>query len=499
MEFKYFIIPKQIKKDLDKFDKENPGKIVVRFPPAPSGMALHLGHSKGMYLNACIAVKYKGKLIIRIDDTNPLTDTKESADAILEDIKFLGCKLDHLTYSSDHFELLINCCEKFISEGKAYVDLTDSEMLSKSREAGVATEYRDTSIQDNMDRWNKMKFGELTNGCVRLKIDMNHKNKAMRDFAIFRPVNAIHYRTKDKFKVYPTYDFSCPIVDSIEGITHVFRSVEFNERDEQYEFILKNLGMRMPMLYHYGKLSIKGAEMSKRKIKKSIEDKIYSGWDDPRLYTIRGLFNRGLSMKALEEFMNITGYPPGNMELEPDNLWSVNRKIVDKLATRYVVLPVNCKSVDMKLGGNEDSHKLVDSTQVVKFHRNPDLGKKTIYYTDKMLFDVNDINDLKDNEEITLMNYGNVIYKDGLFVTNTKGDFKTTSKKILWLPISDENKNVDVRIRSFDSDNKEVVKDYYGEPDMITINKGDYVQFLKMNYYVCCKKDGNKLEFYEML
>jgi glutamyl-tRNA synthetase len=497
MEFKYLTVSKQIKQKLDKFDKENKGQIVTRMPPEPSGY-LHLGHAKALYINASVAKKYNGKLIIRMDDTNPSLESDEFEKAIFDDLKILGCDMKYVTYSSDHFDLLIKCAEQFIKDGVAYVDFTEITKMREMREAGKDTEYRNNSTEDNLTNWNKMKNGELTEGCVRLKIDMNHKNKAMRDFSIFRPINISHHRTGDKYKVYPTYDFSCPIVDSVEGITHVFRSDEFNERDEQYEFILKYLNMRIPELFHYGKVAIKGAEMSKRKIKKSIEDKIYSGYDDPRLYTIRGLFNRGLSIKALEEFMNITGYPPSTIELEPDNLWSINRKIIDKIATRYVVLSENIKALPIELGNNEDIHKLIDTKHINKFHRNLELGTKTIYYSKILLFDKNDIEEIKPGEEVTLMNYGNVFFKGDRMVTNTKGDIKKTSKKLLWLPFDNDYKNVKIIIKSYGSDNKCIINEYFGEPDMINIKTGDYVQFIKMNYYVCSKTNGTNFEFIEM-
>jgi glutamyl-tRNA synthetase len=493
MEFKHFIIPKKIQNELDK--DALLGKIVTRFPPEPSAPTLHVGHASALYFNACIAKKYNGKLIIRMDDTNPMLESIEYETGILQDLQMLGIDTKEVTHSSDYFEFLIECCERLLYDNLAYVDLTDVREMRLKRDTGIETVYRNASKEDNFLRWNLMKDGTLKTGCVRAKIDMSHKNKAMRDPTIFRPLDVEHHKTGKKFKVYPTYDFSCPIVDSIEGITHVFRSTEFNERDEQYHFILPALNMKIPKLYHYGKLNIIDAVMSKRKIKECVLNKEYDGWDDPRLFTLRGLRRRGLCLEGLEEFIKCNGYPGLDCNVEAVSMWTINKKFIDKISSRYIILDVNISSIHLKVGANDPNHLLDDVKDIDKFQRNKDLGKKKIYYTKNIILNKENYDSLKDGEEITLMNYGNMIYKKPYFETNLQGDFRKTEKKLLWLP--DHADNVVVIITSYNNNCKQV-NTYIGEPSLINMKIGEYVQFLKKNYCICSGKNDNVIEFIEI-
>jgi glutamyl-tRNA synthetase len=417
-----------------------------------------------------------------MDDTNPLVESHEYENAILEDLTKLGIDVTNYTNSSNYFAKLLECAELLIKKDLAYVDLTDKDGLRKSRENGIETIFRNNNIEKNLEMFDNMVSGTLKTGCVRLKIDMNHKNKAMRDPSIYRPINSTHHITKDKYKIYPMYDFACPIIDVLEGVTHVFRSTEFQERDDQYNFILSNLGYSVPKLYHYGKLMFAGVEMSKRKIKAKIENKSYSGWDDPRLFTLRGLFNRGLNINILEEFMKQTGYPPNLSELESSAIWTINKKFVDKIATRYSVLSQNL--TELKIIDNNNII-LNNIKHVLRFNRNPSLGTREHVYSENILVNTEELKLVNNLEEITLMHYGNMIYdkNNNSLTTNLTGDVKTTKTKLLWISkLSDINDLVTVNIITFDGENIKELK-YYGEYDLINNKIGDYVQFYKMNYY----------------
>jgi glutamyl-tRNA synthetase len=496
MEFKHFIIPKVIKVELDKDAKK--GKIVVRFPPEPSG-CLHIGHVKALYINACIAKKYGGTLIIRMDDTNPLLETDDFENAIIRDLNKLGINTDNVTHSSDYFDVLTNYCDQLLSDNKAYVDLTDVDKMRMMRDTGIKTEFRDASVADNIVRWRDMQTGTLKTGCIRIKISIDHKNKAMRDPTIFRPVDAVHHKTGSKYKVYPTYDFACPIIDAIEGITHVFRSTEFNERDDQYRFILPVLNLSIPKLFHYGKLNILGTELSKRKIKDKVNKGEYDGWNDPRLYTLGGLLRRGLHLDGLEEFMKDTGYPGLGIEVEPVALWTINKKIIDKLSRRYIALSMDTVQYDVIVGDNDVGHDLNSVKSVDLFHRNKELGTKNVCCTSKIFIELTDSKDLKKDEEVTMTSIGNMIVSDNMKLsTNLQGDFKITEKKILWLPKVDNL--VKVQVIGYDVSNNKTTTEYIAEPDTIKVNSGEYVQFLKKNYYICvsCDKQTNSMVFMEI-
>jgi glutamyl-tRNA synthetase len=495
MEFDYVCLTKEIKSDLDKFAKQGK-KVVVRFPPEPSGH-LHIGHVKALSLNYCIAKKYNGSLIVRMDDTNPLLESLEYETSILEDIDKLGIKYDKLTHSSDYFNYMLETATKLITKGVAYVDLTNIDVLRQQRTDGKPSEYRDTTVDVNLEMWKEMQEGTLTNCCLRLRSDYQDLNKAMRDPSIYRPVNAIHHMWGDKFKVYPTYDFACPLVDTIEGVTHVFRSVEFMERDAQYDCILGHLGIEVPKLYHYGKLNVEGSILSKRKIKAAIEEGKYTGWDDPRLYTFKGIMNRGFNLKAMDQFLKDSGYPKSNISTTVDKIWSLNEKIIDKISTRFTALNL---SVEVKLILSEDDKDfdLKSSKEVLKFHRNPELGKKNIYYSDSLLLDKVDYDNLQDNEEVTLMNFGNVIFRNGELISNLKGDFKKTSKKLLWLPQTRDGLNLTkVEVISFNGDVKATTI-YQSEPDLRLLGVGNYVQFLKLKYYIINRKTDDLITLIEL-
>ncbi|AYV78933.1 MAG: glutamyl-tRNA synthetase [Edafosvirus sp.] len=421
-------IPGKIKKILDKHKDQ----IVVRFPPEPSGY-LHIGHVKALCLNYVVAWLYKGRLIIRMDDTNPSLESDEYEKAIMEDINKLEIKYDKYSHTSDYFDQILKCADTLVENGLAYVDDTEKELLKKQRDIGEESKNRNFDIKTCQEMWNKMKTGEITNACLRIKMDMNHDNKALRDPTIFRYVDHIHHQTKDKYKVYPTYDFACPIVDVLEGVTHVFRSTEFSDRDDQYNIILDKLKMKKPELFQYGKINIKGVDLSKRKIKKAIEEKTISGWDDPTLYTLRGAMKKGLCLEALSEFVQTSGFSKAIVNMEPTSLWGLNRKIIDKKATRYIVISSTNNTI-INISESLENKSDVFSKDIFKFDKIPALGTRKIHYDNQIYISENDFKKLEKDEEITLINWGNMIYSaDHTFTKNLQGDVRKTSKKIYFL------------------------------------------------------------------
>ena len=471
MDLTYWKIPNSLDKSLKS------EKIVTRFPPEPSGY-LHIGHLKAIFINYVIAKRYGGEMILRFDNTNPKTESGEFENIVNEDIGKLGIVPDRTTYSSDYFEVLIQFAENLILAGKAYVDTSPKDVVKKERWASIDSVSRNNYVERNMELWQNMKAGNLTNSTLRIKIDMKHPNANCRDPAIFRVIDKPHHRTGTKFKVYPTYDFTCPILDSLEGVTHAFRSVEYADREEQYNFILDVLNLRKPKLFCYGKVKIENVVLSKRKIKALIDKGQISSWEDPRLFTLRGLLNAGFHLDALKQFVATLGFsaktPP---VMSPDKLYSINRKIVDKIATRCIVLPMD--SCPFKVIG-----KIPEDKEVDKWHRNPALGVRLLQYSENILVEKFDF---QNGEEVTLMNWSNAIVNENVMILNLQGDFKSTEKKLLW--ISNQNP-VHVVIDTYSSKTKETKK-YYGELHLLNLRPGDYVQFLKMNYYMCYKVDLN--------
>ncbi|MCP9260703.1 Bifunctional glutamate/proline--tRNA ligase [Dirofilaria immitis] len=310
------------------------GKVVVRFPPEASGY-LHIGHAKAALLNQYYQQTFEGKLIMRFDDTNPAKESAHFEQMILEDLKMLEIKPDCWTHTSDHFELILEMCGHLLQEGKAYVDDTDAELMRKEREERKESRCRNNSklvLFNNLSSGTKFGFmGRNEKGtakgqecCVRIKINMQSNNGAMRDPTIYRCRTESHVRTGNKYKVYPTYDFACPIVDSIEGVTHALRTTEYTDRDEQYYFICDVLGLRKPYIWSYARLNMTNTVMSKRKLTWLVDEHHVEGWDDPRLPTVRGMMRRGLTVEGLKQFIVAQG---GSRAI-----------VIDPIAPRYTAL-----------------------------------------------------------------------------------------------------------------------------------------------------------------
>ena len=230
--------------------------------------SLHIGHAKAAMLNQYFAEHYKGKLIIRFDDTNPTKEKQEYQDSILKDLELLGIKGDVITYTSDHFDRLYAQAIELINMGKAYCDDTVQEQMRHERMNGIASPRRDRSIEENLRIFAEMAKAseEGVKNCLRAKMSVDNPNKAMRDPVIYRCNPAIHHRTGDKYKIYPTYDFACPLVDSFEGVTHALRTIEYRDRNPQYWWFLDALNLRKVHVWDFARLNFVKTLLSKRKL-----------------------------------------------------------------------------------------------------------------------------------------------------------------------------------------------------------------------------------------
>ncbi len=304
-----------IDKDLEKGVYN---RVHTRFPPEPNGY-LHIGSAYAININYSTAQKYKGKFNLRFDDTNPAREEIEYVESIIDDIKWLGADWeDRLFYASDYFD---QCCEyafKLIKKGKAFVcDLSREEMREYRgtlTEPGRNSPYRNRSIEENLDLFERMKRGEFKEGSrvLRAKIDMSSPNINMRDPVIYRIQYTHHYRTKDKWCIYPMYDYAHPIQDAIEGITHSLCSDEFKDHRPLYEWVIDEIGFENPPKQReFGRMGVTGTVMSKRYLRELVEGSYVEGWDDPRMPTLKGLKRRGYSPEALRRFLSEVGVSKG--------------------------------------------------------------------------------------------------------------------------------------------------------------------------------------------
>ncbi len=287
--------------------------VQTRFPPEPNGY-LHIGHVKAINIDFATAKKYKGSCNLRLDDTNPTKEEVEYADAIMEDIKWLGFEWDNLYYASDYFPVIYDCAIKLIKKGKAYVcDLTADEIREYRgtlTQPGKESPYRNRSVEENLDLFERMTNGEFENGekVLRAKIDMASGNLNMRDPVIYRVLKASHHRTGDKWCVYPMYDFAHPISDTAEGVTHSLCSLEFEDHRPLYDWFLKECDFETPSRQiEFARLNLSSTLTSKRKCLKLVKDGIVDGWDDPRMSTISGMRRRGYPPEALLDFADRIG------------------------------------------------------------------------------------------------------------------------------------------------------------------------------------------------
>ncbi|KAI9676353.1 MAG: hypothetical protein M1817_000510 [Caeruleum heppii] len=420
--------------------------VVTRFPPEPSGY-LHIGHAKAALLNDYFAhEKYKGTLLLRFDDTNPSKEKEEFQDAIIEDMALMGIHPDRTSYTSEYFDQLYEFCIRMIREGNAYADDTDQATMRQQRMDGLASRRRDRSVAENLAILNEMKQGtELgLQNCIRAKMSVDNPNKAMRDPVIYRYNPLPHHRTGTKWKIYPTYDFCCPIVDSLEGVTHALRTIEYRDRNPQYNWMLDALQLRRVHIWDFARMNFIRTLLSKRKLAQFVTDGVVWGWDDPRFPTIRGIRRRGMTIGALREFILKQGPSRNIVNLDWTIFWATNKKYIDPVAPRHTAVTTENAVSATITNGPEEPY----TEQKPRHGKNPDLGSKTVAYSRNILIDQEDARSFTLDEEITLMNWGNAFIRSithavpsdinspitSLTLTlHLAGDVKKTSKKITWL------------------------------------------------------------------
>jgi len=328
--------------------------------------------------------------------------------------------------------------------------------MQYERDKGIESKNRNLQLSENLLTWQKMLIGQENLYCVRAKINMQDKRKCLRDPVIYRFSNIPHSRTNTKYKIYPLYDFACPIVDSIEGVTHAMRTNEYNDRYLLYDWILENTGLRKVELHSFSRLNFVNTVMSKRKLQILVDNNYVNGWDDPRLPTIQGLMRRGLRAEAIKDFMLEHGPSKNTTLMEWDKLWSINAKHIDKTAPRFTAISKE-NSIIIKI---QNFYSIKDYSEKVNLHpKNPSLGQKIIYKTAQIIIEKDDANLLKIGEKITLIKWGNFLIKE---ISKNEiiceflpldQDFKNT-KKITWLPnnISNEkHSNLECELIEFDN------------------------------------------------
>ncbi|GAB4446519.1 MAG: glutamine--tRNA ligase/YqeY domain fusion protein [Anaerolineae bacterium] len=320
------------------------GRVHTRFPPEPNGY-LHIGHVRAIWMDFGTAEEFGGKCNLRFDDTNPLKEEQEYIDAIMEDIRWLGYDWeDRLFFASDYFDQLYEWAVQLIKAGKAYVDHLSAEEIRAYRgtltEPGRESPYRNRSVEENLDLFERMKNGEFEEGaCVlRAKIDMASPNLNLRDPVMYRILHAEHHRTGDRWCIYPTYDWAHGQSDSIERITHSLCSLEFADHRPLYDWFLEQLGVYAPRQIEFGRLNVSYTLMSKRRLRRLVEEGYVNGWDDPRMTTLSGLRRRGFTPEAIKTFVERTSVSRTNVTAEFEFLEHCLREDLNQRAPRVMAV-----------------------------------------------------------------------------------------------------------------------------------------------------------------
>ncbi len=366
--------------------------VVTRFPPEPNGY-LHIGHAKAIYINFGLAEEFGGRCHLRFDDTNPLKESEVYVKSIMEDVKWLGYDWgEHLYFASDYFEKLYEYAVQLIKKGKAYVCHLSQEEIRKYRgtltEPGKESPYRNRSVEENLELFEKMRRGEFEEGeCVlRAKIDMSSGNINMRDPVIFRIMKASHHRTKDKWCIYPTYDFAHPLSDAIEGITHSLCTLEFEDHRPLYEWFLKELEIpNPPKQIEFARLNLSYTVLSKRRLTRLVEEGYVSGWDDPRMPTIAGLRRRGYTPESIREFCRRIGIGKSEGVVDISLLEHCIREDLNKRAQRVFAVLNPLKLVIVNYP--EDKEEFVEA---INNPEDPSMGKRLVPFSRELYIERDD-------------------------------------------------------------------------------------------------------------
>jgi len=318
------------------------GRVHTRFPPEPNGY-LHIGHAKSICLNFGIAADYGGLCNLRFDDTNPSKEEVEYVESIQEDVRWLGFDWgDRLFYASDYFDQLYDYAVQLIKKGKAYVCDLNADEIREYRgtltQPGKESPYRNRSVEENLDLFERMRAGEFEDGTrtLRAKIDMASPNITLRDPVLYRILNVAHHRTGDKWCIYPLYDFTHCLSDSIEGITHSICTLEFENNRALYDWVLDELEVYHPQQIEFARLNLSYTVLSKRKLLQLVQEGIVSGWDDPRMPTLSGIRRRGYSPEAIRNFCDRIGVAKANSVIDIALLEHFVRQDLNQRAPRVM-------------------------------------------------------------------------------------------------------------------------------------------------------------------
>ena len=509
--------------------------VCTRFPPEPNGY-LHIGHAKSILLNYGLSQEYNGEFHMRFDDTNPTKEKTEFVDSIKADIQWLGADWkDHLYYASDYFPQMYEAAVKLIKKGKAFVCDLSAEEIREYRgtltEPGKESPYRNRSVEENLDLFERMKNGEFEDGSkvLRAKIDMASPNINMRDPVIYRVAHMHHHRTGDTWCIYPMYDFAHPIEDAIEGITHSICTLEFEDHRPLYDWVVREVEYPMPpRQIEFAKLYLTNVVTGKRYIKKLVEDGVVDGWDDPRLVSIAALRRRGFTPESIKKFVDLCGVSKANSSVDYAMLEYCIREDLKlkKARTMAVLNPV-------KLVIDNYPEDQIEMLEVQNNLENPELGSRQVPFGRELYIEREDFMEepvrkyfrMFPGNEVRLMNAyfvtctgcekdenGNITVIHGTYDPESKGGNSPDGRKVkgtihwvaaktavkaecrLYENLIDEEKGVynEDGSMNLNPNSLTVLKECYLEPSLKDAKAYDSFQFVRNGFFCVDAKDSKE-------
>ena len=454
--------------------------VVMRFAPNPSG-PLHIGHSRAAIPNGEFVKKYDGKLILRIEDTDPKRVFEPAYELIPEDLKWLNIEPDEIYYQSDRFEIYYKYAEELIKKGKAYMCTCDGGDFKELKDNCQPCPHRSNSVEENLKLWEefpKMNAGEAV---LRVKTDIKHKNPAIRDWVAMRIVDEEHPRLGKKYRIYPMMNFSVAVDDHLMGMTHVLRGKDHMANSEKQEYLYKHMGWEIPEFIHYGRLKMTDVKLSTSEAKKGIEEGKYSGWDDPRLGTLRALARRGIQSETITQLMKEIGIKMNDSAISWKKIYGLNRNIIEDKVNRYFFV---ANPIKIQIKG-----EYPELNVEIPLHPDyPEKGNRQLKFNGEVYIPEKDNN----NGTVRLMDAVNIKIENNNYeyLSESFEEAKEAKAKIIhWIP---SKETIPVEIIMPDA----TITKGLAEKDTNNIKEGEIVQFERFGFAKLDKKEENKLTFY---
>ncbi len=464
--------------------QELPGtheNIVLRFAPNPSG-PLHIGHSRAAVPNAEYVKRHNGKLILRIEDTDPKRVYEPAYEMIPEDLEWLGINADEVIYQSDRFETYYDYARQLIENGAAYMCTCDGATFKELKDNCKACPCRDNSIEENIELWEKFDTMEAGEAVLRVKTDIAHKNPAIRDWVAMRLVDETHPRLGNKYRIYPMMNFSVAVDDHLMGLTHVLRGKDHLANTEKQKYLYDHMGWDVPEYIHYGRLKMEDIALSTSKAMAGIDDGTYSGWDDPRLGTLRAIARRGIDPRTIYNLITEIGVKMADSAISWKKIYGLNRSFLEPVANRYFFCEEpQLVEIDGYDGGKVDIERPLHADHL-------DRGNRVLPFDGTAYLAKVDIGD----GIFRLMDAVNVNIEDGKISYHSTSfeDARAVKARIIqWVPAED---NVDVKIVMDDAS----IKTGLGEGALRDLEVGDIVQFERVGFARLDEISDGELVFY---